>query len=148
MRLPATITALFLFAAVLFSAPATYGDTQDTITITDAWVRPTGQRAMSTAVYMTIANTGNAEAVLIGASSNAAEIVQIHKTSEENGIARMQPVERLPIAPGGTASLSPGGYHIMLIRLAAPLSAGDVIEVTLNFDGGGDITLPVTAGRP
>ena len=148
MRLPATITALFIFAATLFSAPTAYGDTQDNITITDAWVRPTGQRSMSTAVYMTIANAGNAEAVLTGASSNAAEIVQIHKTSEENGIARMQPVERLPIAPDGTASLSPGGYHIMLIRLAAPLSAGDVIEVTLNFDGGEDITIPVTAGRP
>jgi hypothetical protein len=34
-------------------------------------------------------------------------------------------------------ALEPGGYHIMLLELAAPLEVGSTIDVTLTFEHAG-----------
>ena len=44
---------------------------------------------------------------------------------------------------GGEAVLEPGGYHLMLLELTAPLLEGDTIELTLEFQVAG--ALSVTA---
>ena len=60
----------------------------------------------------------------------------------------MRPVNALDIKAGTGVSLSPGGYHIMLIGLSAPLSVGDQVELTLTFENAGkiNITAPVRTG--
>ena len=45
----------------------------------------------------------------------------------------MQPVVSIPVPAGGMAELKPGGYHIMLIDLVAPLTEGATIDLTLTF---------------
>jgi hypothetical protein len=35
-------------------------------------------------------------------------------------------------------ALEPGGYHIMLLDLVAPLEAGTTLEVTLTFEESGE----------
>ena len=35
--------------------------------------------------------------------------------------------------PGKTVELKPGGYHVMLMALKAPLKEGDAVPVTLTF---------------
>lgn len=60
-------------------------------------------------------------------------------------IMTMGPVEDgLPIPAGQTVALQPGGYHLMFLQLAAPLVQGDSIDVTLTFEGAGDITVPLS----
>ena len=51
----------------------------------------------------------------------------------------------LPIEAGKTVSLAPGGYHLMLMQLKAPLKKGDKVPVTLTFEKAGkvDVTLDV-----
>jgi periplasmic copper chaperone A len=57
-----------------------------------------------------------------------------------NGVMTMRPIEGgLTIAPGGTAKLSPGGNHLMLVELDAPLRQGEQVPVTLTFERAGDI---------
>ena len=54
------------------------------------------------------------------------------------GMMEMRPVDRVEIPAGETVALEPGGYHIMLLELAAPLEAGTTVEVTLTFEESGE----------
>ncbi len=43
----------------------------------------------------------------------------------DGGVMKMRPVEGgLEIKPGETVTFKPGGYHVMLVDLKAPLQAG------------------------
>ena len=89
------------------------------------------------AAFMVIVNNTEADDALVGASSPAAETVEIHQTTQaEDGTMAMAPVEEVPIPAGGVAELKPGGYHVMLIDLVAPLVEGEQIELTLEFANG------------
>jgi copper(I)-binding protein len=69
-----------------------------------------------------------------------------------NGVMKMRPVEGgLEIKPGQTVTLKPGGYHIMLEGLKAPLKAGDNVEATLTSSDGAPVKVefPIAAiGAP
>jgi copper(I)-binding protein len=65
--------------------------------------------------------------------------VEIHETVESGGAMAMQPVERIDIPAGGTVKLEPGGYHVMLIDLTGDLVVGEEIEITLEFEGAGEV---------
>lgn len=58
----------------------------------------------------------------------------------------MQPIDRLPVPAGDTVVLEPGGYHIMLLDLAAPLEVGSTVEVTLSFEVSGQRVVTATVG--
>jgi len=62
----------------------------------------------------------------------------------------MRAVEGIDLPAGETVSLKPGGYHIMLIDLVAPLEEGTTIDVELTFASGatGTVTVPVRAAAP
>jgi periplasmic copper chaperone A len=47
----------------------------------------------------------------------------------------------LNIPAHGSVGLSPGGYHIMLTHLAHPLTKGDTIKATLNFEQAGPVAV-------
>jgi len=59
------------------------------------------------------------------------------------GELSMQPVSRIDLPAGTDVALRPGGYHIMLIKLAKPLTIGDTIKVTLTFDKAAPQTVEV-----
>ncbi len=61
---------------------------------------------------------------------------------------KMRPVEGgLEIKPGETVTLSPSGFHMMLVNLNHPLEAGQTVKATLKFDKAGtvDVVYPVMA---
>ena len=47
----------------------------------------------------------------------------------------------MPIEPGKTVKLAPGGYHLMLMDLKTPLKQGDKVPLTLEFEKAGKVTL-------
>jgi copper(I)-binding protein len=53
----------------------------------------------------------------------------------------MREVASIELPAGEMVELKPGGYHIMLIDLVAPLEVGDEIELTLTFEKAGDRTV-------
>lgn len=61
-----------------------------------------------------------------------------------SGEMQMKPVSSLPLPAGQAVQLKPGGYHIMLIDLAAPLKAGSTIQITLTFEKAGEQTVTAT----
>lgn len=50
----------------------------------------------------------------------------------------MRPVDSLEISAGETVSFKPGGRHVMVAGLTAPLRPGDKLELTLRFERSGD----------
>lgn len=111
------------------------------LTITDVWA-PASPGAVSTgAVYLTVANSGDADDQLIAAYSDRAGAVEIHQTTNEGGMVGMAKVDAVPVPAGGSATLAPGGTHVMLIDLTAPLTAGERFPVTLSFARAGVMTV-------
>lgn len=52
------------------------------------------------------------------------------------GAMKMQPVDKIVVPAKGSVELKPGGYHIMLMKLAKPLVKGETFDVTLTFASG------------
>jgi copper(I)-binding protein len=131
------------FAASLAAAPARAEDVKaGDLVISQAWARATPKGAKVGGGYVTIENKGSAPDRLTGASSDVAGSVQVHEMSMQNGIMKMRPVENgLAIAPGKTVKFGPGGYHLMMMDLKAPLKQGQKIPVTLDFEKAGKATV-------
>ena len=118
--------------------------------IVDPWSRSTPPAARTGVVYLTIRNDGADPDVVTSVESNAALRVEIHRTTVESGVARMQPVPQLEIPPRTEIRLEPNGLHFMLVDLRAPLVAGSTITVTIHFRSGEAATfeVPIRSTRP
>ena len=115
-----------LIAAVLAStgAAACPG-----LAVEQAWIREAPPGAMSVA-YAKLVNRGKAALVLDGARSADFGGAGLHRTMVDDGVARMRE-GTLTIAPGASAQLEPGGWHLMLFDPARPLKAGDTVTLAL-----------------
>ena len=95
------------------------------------------------AVYFEMRGGGEGD-VLLGASSEIADDVQIHEVVSEGGSARMRAVEGgIAVAAGGRVVLEPGGYHVMLLGVRELPEAGAVFNVVLEFEKAGLVTVAV-----
>lgn len=129
-----TLLALPLLAAL----PAAAQDVRaGDVVIARPWSRP-ALAGGTGAGFMTLRSTGGADR-LVSAASPAARTVELHTMTMDGGIMRMRPVPDIPVPAGGTVTLAPGGMHVMLIGLTAPLRAGDRIPVTLTFERAGAV---------
>lgn len=137
LRIAAVALTLLLAGCAAPASSVTAGPT-----IADAWVRPPMGPGQPAAGYMTItAPSGSADA-LVGASSPAAGAVEIHETSAgADGMMGMYPVERVELPSGLPVALEPGGYHLMLMDLTGDLKAGDTIDLVLEFENAGEVTV-------
>lgn len=115
--------------------------------VEETWSRATPPTANVAAGYLTIRNEGDASERFIGASSPSAQRVEIHTMDMVDDIMQMRHLsDGLEIPAGEEVMLAPGGHHLMLIGLDAPLSEGDRVLVTLEFEGGtADVELAVRA---
>jgi copper(I)-binding protein len=90
---------------------------------------------------MVLRNTGTAPDRLLSAATPAARVVELHTHIREGDVMRMRPVADIPVPPGETVRLQPGGLHVMLIGLTRPLERGQQIPLTLRFERGGEVTV-------
>jgi periplasmic copper chaperone A len=106
------------------------------------WARATPPTAPTGGGFLTVTNTGTTPDRLISVKSAAAETVQVHEMKMEGNVMRMREISGgLEIAPGATVTLAPGGLHIMMMGLKAPLKQGDKVPVTLVFEKAGSINV-------
>jgi copper(I)-binding protein len=111
------------------------------LVINHPWARPTAPGMPTGAAYLSVTNHGAREDTLIGAHSPAAVRVEFHRTSIEAGMARMRPASSLVIEPGDTLTAAPGGLHLMLVDLKAPLVRGTTVPLVLTFKEAGEVTV-------
>ena len=141
----ATTVAVAVPSAMASSATATAG----TPTVTGAWARATAPVAKDGAVYFTIKG-GSAADRLTGAKADmmVAMSATLHKTAmESGGMMSMASVKAVPVPAGKTVTFKPGGYHVMLMGLKAPLKVGAAFKLTLVFAKAGAKSVTVTVRR-
>ena len=134
--------ALMAFAASIQAQEAKVGS----IKIENAYVRATAPGQPAAGAFMKIDNSGAADQ-LLSASSPAAGEVQLHQMSMEGNVMKMGQVKDIAVPANGSVDLKPGGYHIMLMNIKAPLKAGETVPVKLKFAKAGEVEvkLPVNA---
>jgi len=144
------VTTLRLVLSLLVTlVVATSAFAQDyklgTLQISQPWARATPASAPAGGGFLTITNTGTAPDRLVSASSPAAELVQVHEMKMDGAVMRMREVEKgLEIPAGGTVTLAPGGFHLMMMGLKGPLKQGTNVPVTLVFEKAGKIEIELS----
>ena len=111
--------------------------------ITEARARPTPPGVSVGAVYFSITNAGSSADRLLSVSAPVASKVELHESRNMHGVLEMREVTSVECPPGATVRAAPGGLHVMLLGLAAPLAAGTEINVSLHFRDAGVLMLKV-----
>lgn len=129
-------------------APATKTPTATAaVTATDAWCRPSPNGAKAGGCYVTL--TAATDDRLTGGSTPRAASLQVHEMKTENGMMKMAELTAgLPLPAGQAVALAPGGNHLMLIGLTAPLVAGETVPLTFQFASAPSITVQAQVRQP
>ena len=134
-------------AALAVSSVACWA--QSDLQVDDAWVRGTVAQQKATGAFMRL--TAGRDVRLVGASSPVAGLTEVHEMALDNGVMKMRAVTGLALPAGKAVELKPGGYHLMLMDLKAPIRAGEPVPLTLVLEGQGgrreqvELQLPVRA---
>ena len=139
----ACLAMLGAMLSFLLAAPARADEVKaGDLVISQAWSRATPGGAKTGGGFLTIENKGNAPDRLVAVSGDFAGRIEVHEMAVKNGVMTMRPVENgLTIEPGKTVTLAPGGYHLMMLDLKAPLKQGDKLPVTLQFEKAGTVAI-------
>lgn len=102
------------------------------VTVTDAWARATVQGQKASGAFMVITSKDNAK--LLGVSSPVAGLAQIHEMKMDKDVMKMTALPNgLELPAGQPVELKPGGYHVMLMDLKAPLVKDTSVPLTLTL---------------
>ncbi len=134
-----SLLSVFAFACGCLATPALAE-----VTVKDAWVRGTVPSQKSTGAFMTL--TASEDAKIVGVSSPAARNTELHLSKMDGGIMVMEAIESVTLQAGKPFAFRPGGHHVMLMGLKAPLKAGQKVPIRFEVEEkGGRATLEVQA---
>lgn len=150
IRIRVWVAAFAVCALLGTGCSASPGDRRElmasTITVENQWASSaaTGMAGMA-AVFGTFSNSGDHDARIVSGESRLAGRVEVHEVvPDASGAMTMRPkADGLTVPAGGSRELIPGGDHLMLMDLKAPLQPGADVTLTVLFEDGS--TLPVTA---
>lgn len=134
------ISFIIILGALLISA---CGAAPEDVEVHSAWARPTlaGENA---AVYFLLHNHTDTVHELIGASSNVADVLELHLSKMENDVMIMEMQPSVTLNPDDEVMFEPGGLHVMLISIKEELKLGDHFGIILHFADHEDIVVDVT----
>lgn len=117
----------------------------DSLAIEDSWVM-SAEEGMS-AAFGVLVNSGDEDITVVSGTSEASPMIELHETVD-NGSGEMVMQEKeggFVIPAGGSFELMPGGNHIMLMGVTAPLLAGQEATFVLTLSDGStfEFTAPV-----
>jgi copper(I)-binding protein len=136
-----------LAAGLLLSAGALAGSA-DAVSVDQPYVRLAPPNAPATGAFMVIRNGGDKDIRVVRADNPVSRVTELHTHLNEGGVMKMRPVTAIEIKAKGKAVLEPGGLHVMMIDLKAPMKEGDSIPITLTFDDGSSKQVDAKVVRP
>lgn len=142
-----------LAISLMFSAGVLAG-AADNVTVQDPYVRLAPPNAPATGAFMVIKNNGDKDVKVLKADNPVSKVTELHTHLNEGGVMKMRPVSAIEVKAKGEAVLKPGGLHVMMIDLKAPMKEGDIVPITLTFDDGSSkqvdakVVRPMAAGMP
>jgi len=131
---------------LLLASFASHAEAASSLKVSHLWSRPATVTAV---VYATITNHGSRPDRFIGATSplGAVEMhksIRVRTTSIDGmpiqmsrGAMRMTEVTAMTIPAHRKVTLTPGGYHLMIVHLKHPLHAGTLVPLRLHFSHAG-----------
>jgi copper(I)-binding protein len=128
-----------LVAAALCAAPVQAEDARvGDLVISIAWCRAAPSGSDLANCYVTIENKGTAADRLQGASTAAAEKVEIRQISTISGGLTDKPIDGgLPISAGDKLVLAPGSMNLALVNTKIALKRGAKQAIDLQFEKAG-----------
>ncbi len=141
-----------LFRTALLATALLSANAWAQVKIEQAWTRATVQGQKATGAFMKI--TANQPLQLVAVSSPVAGVAEIHEMKMEGNVMKMRALPALDLPAGQAVELKPGGHHLMLMDLKAPLTPNSSVSLTLTFkDAKGvqsqqQLSLPVSSGMP
>ncbi|UCV05373.1 copper chaperone PCu(A)C [Dechloromonas denitrificans] len=140
-KLSMLITGLTLATGVLAGAA-------DQLSVQDPYVRLAPPNAPATGAFMVIRNGGDKDVKVLKADNPVSRVTELHTHLNEGGVMKMRPVAAIEVKAKGEAVLKPGGLHVMMIDLKAPMKEGDVVPITLTLDDGSTKQVDAKVVRP
>jgi hypothetical protein len=137
-----------LLAAGLLISAGAFAGAADNVTVQDPYVRLAPPNAPATGAFMVIKNNGDKDVKVLKADNPASKVTELHTHLNEGGVMKMRPVPAIEVKAKGEAVLKPGGLHVMLIDLKAPMKEGDVVPITLTFDDGSSKKVDAKVVKP
>lgn len=137
----------FLVLGLIFSAAAMAGSA-DQISVQDPYVRLAPPNAPATGAFMVIKNNGDKDVKVLKADNPVSNVTELHTHLNEGGVMKMRPLAAIDIKAKGEAVLKPGGMHVMMINLKAPMKEGDMVPITLTFADGSSKQFDARVIRP
>ncbi|KUI24771.1 hypothetical protein AU196_15735 [Mycobacterium sp. IS-1742] len=140
----AALVAWTLVAAVLAGCSGAGQPATDAaaVRVHDAWVKAAD--GGMTAAFAQLSNDADREVRMTSASTSAAGRVELHEVVRGGDVPSMQPKQGgITLPARADIHLAPGGDHLMLMDLTAPLTPGSDVDITATFADGS--TLPITA---
>ncbi len=137
--------ALAQLCVLSLALPAFAGDYHlGKLKISEPWSRATPGLGKNGAAYMTISIHGTDPDKLTKISTPVAKKAELHTHLMENNIMVMRRIDALEISPGSPSVMRPGGLHVMLMGLHAPLKKGGKFPLTLTFEKTGQLKSEAT----
>ncbi|MBS0297212.1 MAG: copper chaperone PCu(A)C [Proteobacteria bacterium] len=134
--------AAVLAATTLLAAPALAHEAKvGGLTLQDLRVKASLKGVNTTAAYLTVVNPGPKADRLVSATCECGAKVTLHRMWMDHGVMRMRAADKgLEVPAHGELKLAPGGDHLMLTGLKAPLEDKGKVTLTLTFAHAGKVT--------
>lgn len=114
---------------------ATTVGASETLSAESAWIRLLPGE-LPAAGYLVLRNDADTSRKLVSADSTDFGHVMLHQSVQSSGMSHMRHVMGIDIPAHGTATLAPGGYHLMLMQPKRALKVGQTVTVVLHFADG------------
>lgn len=139
LRMKKLILAVLGAASLVSSIGTSFAQSKGDLEIEKPWARATAPGASVGGGYLVIRNKGAAGDRLVGVTSPASARVEMHEMAMEKDVMRMREVKGVDVPAKKSVEFRPGGFHLMLMELKAPLRQGDKVPVTLRFEKAGEV---------
>ncbi|MFW6034284.1 MAG: copper chaperone PCu(A)C [bacterium] len=105
------------------------------LAVEEAWVQAAD--GGMTAGFGVLVNTADEDVRVVAAESSASATVELHEVAAVDGEQTMREIDGgFPVPAGSEHVLEPGGDHLMLMDLTAPVQPGDSVDVVLTLEDG------------
>ena len=121
-----SVLSSFLISGVAWAHPDAAHVKADNV-----WARASVQGQQASGVFMRL--TAQEPLKLVGVETSAAAVAEVHEMKMDGDVMRMRAIEALELPKGVAVDLKPGGYHLMLQQLKAPLVKDTQVPITLVF---------------
>ncbi|MFT6895765.1 MAG: copper(I)-binding protein [Paraglaciecola sp.] len=136
---------VLLFASTLFL----FANSVDAhLMISNATVRLLPPSLPNTSAYFSVKNTADHDIILVAAQTDIAQKAELHNHVMQGQMMRMEQQDSVTIGAGQTVNFEPGGLHMMIFGLKAPLQKAQSVKLSLLTQGGDIITFNAIVSEP